>query len=121
MPSMSPRLLTGSSYDHLGRDAVNFPDASGSSKPDWHHFHLKLPCRELYRSPDTGGLRMTDPRRNDVEDWCLIHLRHGWAESRSESGYTHTFKIQSDRDAMLFKLTWADEMVREHWDMGAYP
>lgn len=51
-------------------------------------------------------------QRDDVTDWCMLHIKGSWTENRSRGNNLHVFQIKDGKDAMLFKLTWCNETIK---------
>lgn len=51
-------------------------------------------------------------RREDVTDWCMLHIKGPWTEVRLQGSDLHTFQVKEGKDAMLFKLTWCNETIK---------
>ena len=76
----------------------------------WYVCRVNLPS-DYEKLPDGRHVRKM-PSDTTIIDWCVENIRGRWTWGGNQCSNARPFYFEQKSDAMLFKLTWFDKMVK---------
>lgn len=89
---------------------LNLPVSRQSNQLFWYQFRTNTLKSSIRVSKFSFQYSRIIHTREDIEEWCMNTLKGKWSESIVHYNCYQVFLIKEKSDALLFKLTWSDEL-----------